>query len=64
MSLLNRSLSHKYKENNKGVDILANIGSCLQCKVFFHNFRELPHALKGIVNMDRMGIPNMRCKKL
>lgn len=30
MGLLNCSLSHTYRENNKGVDFLANLGCCLQ----------------------------------
>lgn len=45
-------LSHTYLENNQSADFLANYGCSKQCRKKFNCFGELPHRLRGIVNVD------------
>lgn len=56
-------LQHTYRENNQGVDFLSNLGRKVQHKVVFERFCDIPRQLRGVLNADRMGIPNLGCKK-
>lgn len=42
---------------------MANKGCKDQKNSQYCSFIELPREMKGIVNMDKSGIPNLRCKK-
>lgn len=54
---------HTYRENNKCADFLANLG-CAQCTgISFNNAVLFPKLLRGFYRVDKMGIPNLRCKK-
>lgn len=64
VSQMQFKLAHTYRENNQSADFLANYGCSHQCRKVFHGFGELPHSLRGIVNVDRLGLANMRIKKL
>ena len=64
VSQMQFKLSHTYRENNQSADFLANYGCSHQCRQVFHGFGELPHSLRGIVNVDRLGLANLRIKKL
>lgn len=57
------AIMHAYREINQVADGLANIGCKVQKKVNFSFFSELPHRLKGVVNLDRMGMSVLRWKR-
>ena len=61
---MNVQLMHVYREVNQAADVLANIGCKFQKRIIFHCFEELPHRVKGIVNLDRMGVPALRWKRV
>lgn len=57
-------LMHAYREINQAAEAFANIGSKVQKNVNLYCFRDLPHRLKGIVNLDRMDSPTLRWKRM
>lgn len=52
-----------FRENNMGADRLANLACPFECKKLYHCFSGLPQS-RGILNVDRLGIPNFRCERL
>lgn len=56
-------IMHTYRENNQAAGFLANWSCKRMHSGIFDRFSEFPHGLKGIVRVDRLGIPNFRCMK-
>ena len=54
---------HIYRESNYAADFLANWGCKEQLDSLFEEYRNFPRILKGIVRVDKSGIPNIGCKK-
>lgn len=54
---------YTYRENNKCVDFLANLGCVQRKQMGFTDVALFPQMLRGLCRMDRMGILNLRCKK-
>ena len=57
------SIRHIFREANRAADFLANLGCSAQRKIVFRDFGEIPVALRGYVNSDRLGFFNLRCIK-
>lgn len=54
---------HLFRECNRIANLLANIG-CIDRKFLLHaQWEELVQILRGVLNLDRLGRPNLRCKK-
>lgn len=64
LSSMDVKIMHAYREINQAADALANIGCKAQRYVDFCYFREFPQRVKGIVNLNRMGVANLRLRKL
>ncbi|KAI0511688.1 hypothetical protein KFK09_012320 [Dendrobium nobile] len=59
LSGMNYSISHILREGNAVADALAKLGCNLDC--FYHfNDASIPRNIKGLINLDRMGLPYMR----
>ena len=56
-------IMHIFRESNMAADSLANWG-VVQAKGGIVSDRDLPKKVKGIVRLDRIGLPNVRFKKL
>ena len=61
---INYSIAQTFKENNMGANYLTNLGCRLKCRKVFHQFSDLSHSLKRILNVDRLRLLNLRCIKL
>ncbi|PKU70971.1 Putative ribonuclease H protein [Dendrobium catenatum] len=59
LSGMNFSISHIMREGNAVADALAKMGCNLDC---FYHFNEvsIPRNIRGLINLDRMGLPYMR----
>ena len=57
------TLRHIFRESNMVADFLANLG-CKMGKHFIVEHDRMPKRLRGIVRMDRCGLPNVRWIKL
>lgn len=57
------AISHTYGENNASADYLANSG-CREKKRMFTGWNSIPRSLKGIIRIDKEGLPNMQCKRI
>ncbi|KAL0906850.1 hypothetical protein M5K25_025378 [Dendrobium thyrsiflorum] len=59
LSQLNFRISHIFREANGAADFLANMGCQIENDMVFSGVN-LPHRLKGIVRMDKIGLPYLR----
>ncbi|XP_027169553.1 uncharacterized protein LOC113769290 [Coffea eugenioides] len=57
-------ITHCYREANKPVDYLANLGANSEQEDVFDDFRSLPATVRGEIIMDTLGFPNFRRKFL
>lgn len=55
-------ISYVYREANQGADFLANWGVLMKASAIFSVVASLPHQLKGILTLDRGGLPQLRKK--
>ena len=55
-----RKVSHCFREANKPVDRLANVGEDSGLTLTYHSFRELPSLVRGDVSLDQLGVPSLR----
>lgn len=53
-------LGHCFREANQVADKLAELSHSQTYYQLFHNFEDLPRQVKGLLNMDRWGLPSMR----
>ncbi|KAM7461730.1 hypothetical protein LguiA_029851 [Lonicera macranthoides] len=60
---VNFQISHIYRESNKCADFLANIGCKERVFLNFVEFESCPHYLKGLLKIDRAGLPSLRVRK-
>ena len=56
-------IAHVYREANQAADFLANWSCRLQREFLFRHVKDIPVGLKGILRVECMGLPNLRCKK-
>ena len=56
LASMNVSISHVYREGNIAADWLANIGM-KSGKCLYFDCTNLPKRLRGIVRIDRCGLP-------
>ena len=64
MELMDFQLAHTCRENNEVADWLSNFDCCQKNRKIFPSFTDIPHVLRGILNVDRLGIQNMRFVKV
>lgn len=55
-------ISHIMREGNACADFLANLGAHSQTLVTFGS-SDVPHYLRGLINLDRMNLPYFRFSK-
>ncbi|XP_059312432.1 uncharacterized protein LOC132063745 [Lycium ferocissimum] len=55
---------HIHREGNGLVDFLTNFVFYFARTVQFHNFQELPSQAKKILNLEKIGIPNLRVRTI
>lgn len=58
------SIIHCYREANKPEDKLAIFSYQVNGSMSFTSFRELPRHVRGLVNMDKWGLPSIRSKQI
>lgn len=56
---VNFMVSYQYREGNNAVDFLAKEGK-MGKNVCYENQHLVPSLLKGILQIDRLGLPNIR----
>lgn len=59
LGFMNFTISHMYREGNMAADWLANLGLKAGKRLRFDGPR-LPRHLRGIVRMDKWGLPCIR----
>ncbi|PKU59032.1 hypothetical protein MA16_Dca025565 [Dendrobium catenatum] len=59
LSTLNYTIKHIFREGNTCADCMAKLGSRLEEDMEF-GIDNLPHILKGLVNLDKIGLPYIR----
>ena len=62
ISNMDIGMSHIYRESNRIADWLANMGCKDRKFKSFDRWDLLPHRVKGFLKIDRLGMPNIRCK--
>ena len=55
-----REISHCFREANRPADRLANVCVDAGFNSTYVSFSELPCLVRGDVNLDRLGVPNIR----
>lgn len=63
-SYIEVSFMHAFRENNKGADMLANWGCSEKKHRIFSSWSQIPHKLREILRLHKIGLQNIRCKKL
>ncbi|XP_059315783.1 uncharacterized protein LOC132066495 [Lycium ferocissimum] len=58
------TVEHIHREGNRLADILTNFVFDFAGTVQFRNFQELPSQAKKILNLEKIGIPNLRIRTL
>ena len=58
------NMFHVYRESNRIADWLANTGCKDRRLIAYDSWDLLPRRIKGFLNLDRLGLPNIRCKIL
>ncbi|KAM7524355.1 hypothetical protein LguiA_014257 [Lonicera macranthoides] len=56
------SVTRVYRERNKVADGLANQGR-KDRKFLIYTECQLPHVIKGLLKLDLLGMPRIRCKR-
>ncbi|XP_042954520.1 uncharacterized protein LOC122290907 [Carya illinoinensis] len=59
LATLEFKVKHTYREGNAGADFLARMASD-QKNGTWNSYHEVPHLLKGILKVDKLGIPAIR----
>lgn len=59
MKLTNSTIAHTPRETNRATDFLARLESFSQ-QLSFYDHRQLPKRVKGIVALERQGLPYIR----
>lgn len=59
---LRHTHTHIYREGNQGEDFMANMGINTHVDHYFENIDALPKQVKGIIRLDRSGLPCVRLK--
>ncbi|XP_040988931.1 uncharacterized protein LOC121236547 [Juglans microcarpa x Juglans regia] len=60
LSSLRLKIRHVYRECNAEAGFLARLASRQHFGMWVH-LRDVPHQLKGILRVDKLGLPAMRC---
>ena len=57
-------LTHCYREANKPVDYLANLGADTEQETIFESHRAWPIKVRGEINMERLDFPNFHRRSM
>ncbi|XP_009766745.1 uncharacterized protein [Nicotiana sylvestris] len=58
----NFNINHCFREANRPADSLATLSHRIEGNMIFNIFSDLPNHIKGLVNMDKWGLPTFRIK--
>ena len=57
------SIMHIYRQGNQVADFLANEGCIAQSSVLYSSITTMPRQARGLLQLDKLGIPNIRFVK-